>query len=127
MDKDIYVFSPSKMKTRPGSFHSSEIGQGIVQRIRNENLIADIRAPRSFSSPCRGCSRFPSRSPNNFAKRFVCDIEAFIGKSLCHLFERFTRHEGGLDLREEGADHGGLGGRRFGGKFFQAAAVSIFH
>src|SRR5205823_14186283 len=102
------------MKTRPGRFHSSEIGQGIVQRITNENFIAGIRAPRSFSSPCRGCSRFPSHSANNFAKRFVCDIEAFIGKSLRHLFESLARHKGGLDLREEGADQRGLGGWEIG-------------
>jgi len=106
------------MKTRPGRFHSSEIGQGIVQRITNENVIAGIRARRSFSPPCRGCSRFPSHTANNFAKRFVCDIEAFIGKPLRHVLERFARREGDLDLREQGADQRGLGGRRFGGKFF---------
>src|SRR5258708_20664268 len=111
------------MKTRPGRFHSSEIGQGIVQRITNENLIVRIRARRSFSPPCRGCSRFPSHSANNFAKRFVCKIEAFIGKSLRHLFERFVRHEGGLDLREVSSDQRGLGGRRFGGKFFETATA----
>jgi hypothetical protein len=106
------------MKTRPGRFHSSEIGQGIVLRITDEYLIAGIRVRRSFSPPGCGCPRFLSHSPNNFTKRFVCDIEAFIGKSPGHFFERFARHKGGLDLRKEGADQRGLGGWRFGGKFF---------
>lgn len=114
------------MKTGPGRFQSSEIGQWIVFRGGRSLLGVHFQDFDGFSALRRGYAPFLACPANESAKRFAGDIEAdLLGEPLPDFLVCLSRAQHGFDLRQERTEESGLRRGWFSGKFFEGLAVEI--
>ena len=113
------------MKTRPGRFHSSEIGQWIVFRAGRSLLGVQFWDFDRFPALCRGYAPFFACPANESAKRFAGDIEAGVGEALPDFLVCLSRAQCGFDSRQKRTEESGLRRGWFIGKLFQGLAVEI--
>jgi hypothetical protein len=114
------------MKTEPGRFQSSEIGQWIVFRAGRRLLGVQFRDFDAFPALRRGYAPFFSCPANESAKRFAGDIEAdLLGEPLPDFLVCLSRAQHDFDFRQKGSEESGLRRGWFIGKLFQGLAVEI--
>jgi len=114
------------MKTRSVFFQPFQICERITSDTALGPLSTRVGRLHTFPAWRGGYVRFGSRSANEPAERLTAHFEAVFRESLPDLFERLSRTQGKLNLRQKRTQQGSLGGRRFLSEFLQCLPVEVW-